>query len=223
MFREMKASSFAALVAALLSLSPTPGFAQQQFIKDNTAKMIRKLGVHLNTGFRQPTDDDVSKGRSYGVSVGLSPGETNGWRYPVSLNFFGENLHGPTGGQFAALRSRALLAGVGYGWHFGKLSTGAQLQGGFAVNHVSLDGDVLGAFGLTAGDVAVHVHNAFLVKPELKAEYLLTPKFTLRISGDYVFMRPGITVDTPSGVLGNRWDASSYHANIGVGIYPFHK
>lgn len=63
------------------------GFALSELRdKDNTAKMLRKLGVHLNTSFRQPTDGDVSKGRSYGVSVGLSPGQSNGWRYPVSLN-----------------------------------------------------------------------------------------------------------------------------------------
>ena len=115
----MKTSTFAALLAAILLMSPRAAFAQQEFIKDNAAKMIRKLGVHLNTSFREPTDGDVSKGRTYGASVGLSPGQTNGWRYPVSLNWFSENLHGPTGGQFASLRSRAILAGIGYGWHFG--------------------------------------------------------------------------------------------------------
>jgi hypothetical protein len=211
------------ICAALLVAGPSFVAAQPAFIKDNTGKMIRKLGVHLNTSFRQPTDADVSKGRSYGVSVGLSPGQSNGWRYPVSLSWFSENLHGPSGGRFAALRSRAILAGIGYGWHFGKLSTGAQLQGGFAVNRVRLEGDALDAFDLTAGNVSVHVRNAFLVKPQLKAEYFLTPKFTLRISGDYIFMRPDITVDTPVGTFSNRWDASSFHANVGVGIYPFRK
>jgi hypothetical protein len=219
----VKTATFLLLCVVLIIGAPSSAQAQPEFIKTNTAKMIRKLGVHLNTSFRQPTDGDVSKGRSYGVSVGLSPGKTNGWRYPVSLGFFSENLHGPNGGRFAALRSRAILAGLGYGWHFGKLSTGAQLQGGFAVNRVHPDGDVLGAFGLTEGDVAVNVHNAFLLKPQLKAEYFLTPKFTLRVAGDYILMRPDITVDTPMGGFRNQWDASSFHLNFGVGIYPFHK
>ena len=103
------------------------------------------------------------------------------------------------------------------------MSTGVSLQGGFAVNRVRPAGDVLRAFDLAAGDVAVHVHNAFLVKPQLKAQHFLTPKFTLRISGDYLFMRPDITGDTPVGAFRNRWDASNFHANIGVGIYPFRR
>lgn len=210
-------------LGAMLAMLPNAAEAQQQFIKSNTLKMIRKLGVHLNTSFREPTDRDVSKGQTYGVSIGLSPGRTNGWRYPVSLNFFSENLHGPAGGRFATLRTRSILAGIGYGWHFGKLSTGASLQGGFAMNRVRPDGDVLGAFALASGEVAVDVRNAFLMKPQLKAEYFVTPKFTLRLSGDYIFMRPDITVHTPFGTLRNQWDASNFHANVGVGFYPFRK
>jgi hypothetical protein len=210
------------LSAALLAV-PHAAHAQSEFIKDNTAKIIRKLGVHLNTSFREPTDSDVTKGRTLGVSVGLSPGDSNGWRYPIAVTMFNENLHSPSGARFAMLRTQALLAGIGYGWHFGKLSTGASLQGGYSVNRVRPDGDARGAFDLTSGEVFVHVRNAFLVRPQVKAEYFLTRKLTLRVSGDYVYMRPGITVETPAGVIGNRWDASNFHANVGIGVYPFHK
>ena len=210
-------------LAAVLIGTPSTVQAQPQFIKDNTAKMIRKLGVHLNVSFREPTDRDVSRGRTLGVSVGLSPGDTNGWRYPIGLTMFSENLHGPTGASFAVLRSRALMAGIGYGWHFGKLSTGASLQGGFSVNRVRPDGDMRGAFEVQNGDVFVHVRNSFLLRPQLKAEYFLTRKLTLRVSGDYVLMRPDIAVETPAGSLSNQWDASNYHANVGIGVYPFHK
>ena len=192
--------------------------------KTMPAEMIRKLGVHVNTSFRKPTDDDVTRGgRIYGVSVGLSPGETNGWRYPIGLTMFSEKLLGPSGAPFALLRARALMAGVGYGWHFGKLSTGAQLQGGFSVNRVQPEGDPLGAFNLSNGEVFVDVKNAFLLRPQVKAEYYLTRKLTLRVSGDYVFMRPDIAVQIPGASISDRWDASNFHANVGIGVYPFHK
>lgn len=103
-----------ALFALSLIASPPAAHAQPQFIKDHAAEMIRKLGVHVNTSFRKPIDDEVTRGgRIYGVSVGLSPGETNGWRYPIGLTMFSEKLHGPSGAPFALLRARAIMAGVG--------------------------------------------------------------------------------------------------------------
>jgi hypothetical protein len=121
------------------------------------------------------------------------------------------------------LRGRAVLAGIGYGWHFGKLSTGASVQAGYVWYHLTAVGDAPGAFNLTGGEVTMDAHNSWMLRPQLKAEYFLTPKFTLRISGDYVHTRPDIVVVTPVGRLANSWDASNYHANIGIGIYPFHK
>ena len=211
------------LLAAALVAAPPAANAQSAFTKDNLTKMMRKGGLHLNAGFRKPTDSDVSQRGHYGVSVGLSPGETNGWTYPVALSMFSETLDGPSGEGFAVLRSQSLLAGVGYGWHFGKLSTGASLQAGFSRLRVRPEGDVLHAFNLTSGDVFVHVKNAPMLRPQLKAEYFLTRKLTLRLSGDYVLMHPDITVEKPGGAVTDQWDASNFHANVGIGVYPFHK
>lgn len=49
------------------------------------------------------------------------------------------------------------------------------------------------------------------------------PKFTARVSADYVVMRLGITVTTPTGPIANRWNPSHFHANVGIGWYPFRK
>ena len=217
---------FAALVVftgTLLTVAPSRAQAQPQFIKDNVAKMVRKVGVHLNTSFRNPVDSDVTKGRTFGVSIGLSPGNTNGWRYPIGLTMFSENLHSPNGQPFAELRSRAIMAGIGYGWHFGRLSTGASLQGGFAVNHAATQGDALSAFGVSEGVVSAHAANSPLLRPQIKAEYFITPKFTFRVSADYMWLRPAITATTPAGVIADRWNPSNFHANIGFGVYPFRK
>lgn len=213
----------AACTAALLICTPGDANAQAEFIKTNVSRMIHRAGVHLNTSFRNPTDPDVTQGRTFGASVGLAPGEHNGVRFPVSLSFFSEHLQSPNGTQFARLRARALLAGVGYGWHFGKLSTGAQVQAGFANYRLAGEGDALRAFDLASGAVTMDAHNGWLLKPQIKAEYSITRKFTVRISGDYVMSRPDIVVTTPAGPMSNNWDASNYHANIGVGIYPFNK
>lgn len=218
----MKRLTLAALIGLFL-LSPSPALAQPEFIKTNVTKMIRRVGVHMNTSFRAPVDSDVTEGRTYGISIGLSPGETNGWRYPFALAFFSEHLNSPSGSEFAKLRGRALLGGIGYGWHFGKLSTGVALQAGYAMYSLRGEGDVFGALQLDNGPVTMDVSDTWLLRPQIKAEYFLTRKFTVRVSGDYVLTHPEITVLTPAGRISNRWDASNFHANVGLGVYPFHK
>jgi hypothetical protein len=215
-------TTFAALMALLL-LSPSTALAQPNFIKDNVATIIRKAGVHANASYRAPIDDDVTEGRTYGLSVGLSPGETNGWRYPFALSFFSEHLNSPGGIEFARLQGRALLGGIGYGWHFGKLSTGVSLQAGYAMYKLRGEGDVFTALGLITGPVTMDASNTWLLRPQLKAEYFLTRKLTVRVSGDYVLTHPEIVVITPGGRISDRWDASNFHANVGIGVYPFHK
>ena len=211
------------LTVAALTILPGRAEAQSSFLKDNLVKMIRKVGVHANASYRHPIDDDVTKGKSFGASIGLSPGRTNGWRYPVGITMFDENLHGPNGQQFALLRSRAIMAGIGYGWHFGRLSTGVSLQVGYAFNSARPQGDVQAAFNMPGAAISMHADNSPLLRPQIKAEYFITPKFTLRVSGDYMMIKPDITVTTPAGTISDRWNASNLHANVGFGYYPWRK
>ena len=216
----MKIIAIVVLTGAVMTAFPGRADAQS-FIKDNLGKIIRKVGVHANASFRHPTDEDVTKGTTFGGSIGLSPGQTNGWRYPVGLTLFDVNLHGPNGQQFALLRARALMAGIGYGWHFGRLSTGVSLQAGYADNSVRPRGDGPGAFNLPGGVLSMHASNSPLLRPQVKAEYFITPKFTFRVSGDYMLIKPDITVTTPVETISDRWNPSNLHANIGFGFYPF--
>jgi hypothetical protein len=219
----MNTAPFAIFVVLVL-LSPSTALAQQpSFLKSNLTKLIRKVGVHANVSFRAPVDHDVTEGHTYGLSVGLSPGETNGWRYPFALAFFGEDLNSPSGVQFARLSARAILGGIGYGWHFGKLSTGLSLQAGYGIYSLHGEGDVFAAFDLANGPVTMDVSDTWLLRPQIKAEYFLTRKITVRVSGDYVQTRPDIVVTTPAGQISKQWDASNFHANFGIGVYPFHK
>jgi hypothetical protein len=218
----MQLSRIGALTVAALTFIVAPARAQSEFLKDNAGRIIRKVGVHASVGLRHPIDDDVSSGRSIGASVGLSPGLTNGWKYPVSLSWYHENLISPNDVHFAQLRAIAILGGIGYGWHFGQLSTGISLQTGYSFNKGSFDGDLAAAFP-GAQPASLDVGNAFLLRPRLNGEYYLTRKFTLRASADYVWMKPDITVTTPSSRYDGVWDASSFHVSGGIGFYPFRK
>src|SRR4030095_2191184 len=102
-----------------LLLVACPRSANAGDLRDTAITWIHKVGIHGNLALRHPTDPDVSRGVSFGGSIGLSPGHANGWKFPVALATFSEDLHSPSEIQFASVRTRALLAGIGYGWHSG--------------------------------------------------------------------------------------------------------
>jgi hypothetical protein len=133
---------------------------------------------------------------------------------------FSEDLHSPTGAQFGTVKARALLGGIGYGWHFGQLSVGPQVKVGYSFNHSTVDGNAGAAFG-APGAVSMDVANTWLVRPEFRAEYFITQKLTFRTSVDYTYMKPHVVVTTPAGVVNNQWDMSNAHASVGIGFYPF--
>lgn len=209
------------LMAAFVFALP-PMSAKANSFQDNLLTLIRKVGVHGNLGVRHPTNSNVTRGVTFGPSVGLSPGQSNGWKYPVALSMFSEDFHSANGTKFGSVRTRAIMAGIGYGWHFGSLSVGPQVEVGYTFNHASLNGDAAGAFDIP-GTVTMEVDNAWAIRPEFKAEYFITPKVTFRTSVDYVRLRPDVTVMTPAGPVADHWIMSNVHANFGIGFYPFRK
>ena len=218
----MKTYYASALLVIGVVAAPLPAQAQPEFVKDNVTKIVRKLGVHANVSVREPVDGDVTKGTTYGGAVVLGGGRNPGWKYPVAITSSNMNLHAPGGEQFGRLKSWALVGGIGYNWNFGKLTASAGLQAGYAFNSGTLDGNAALAFG-DNGPVSLKIGNAFLLRPKVSLEYFLTPKFTLRTTGDYVETHPTITVTTPAGAISDRWNASSFHATVGIGFYPFRK
>lgn len=211
-----------AVTVATFLLMPAPAQAQPEFLKDNVTKIVRKLGVHVNMSVREPLDGDVTKGASFNGSIVLGGSRKAGWKYPVALTSFNETLHAPGGGQFATFKSWAIVGGVGYGWNFGQLTISPAVQTGVAFNSGRLDGTAAQAFNAD-GPVSIKVANSLLLRPKLSLEYFLTPKFTVRTSADYMLLNPGITVTTPTGSIGDRWNPSNFHASVGIGFYPFRK
>jgi len=219
----MKCHGLALIDVLILTLLPLTAHAQSNGIKEITGALIEKVGIHGNISYRYPFDSDVRSNWGKGVSMGLSPGRTNGRRYPFALTLFTQGLTGPNGEGFASVRTWAILGGIGYGWHFGRFSPGVQMQTGYAFNHATLEEHSEHAFNVPNGTVSVNSDNSWLLRPEIKAEYFITHKFTVRVSGDYVYMRPGIVVTTPNQRLERQWDESNLHANFGVAFYPFRK
>jgi len=212
------------LAVLLVALMPRPAHAQGDFLKDKVGKMIRKVGFHASTSFADPIDQkNIVRDGSYGLSVGLAPGLTNGWRYPFGFGWFTEELKGPSGASFVKLQSLPVVGGIGYGWHFGKLSTGVQMQAGWAFNSGKGIGDMGAAFGAPGFPISVNIGDSFVVRPQAKIEYFLTPKFTVRTSLNYVMAHPMVTITTPEGTTSKRWDASNVTLSVGIGVYPFRK
>ena len=71
--------------------------------------------------------------------------------------------------------------------------------------------------------MSIAVGNSLVLRPKASIEYFITPKFTLRTSADYLLTEPKIVVNTPGDPVGDRWNASNFHASIGIGFYPFRK
>jgi len=210
--------------ALVIALLPHPAQAQSDFLKDKVGKIVRKVGFHASTSFSDPIDqENIIRDGSYGLSVGLAPGTTNGWRYPFGFGWFTEELRGPSGASFVKLQSLPIVGGIGYGWHFGKLSTGIQAQAGWAFNSGKAIGDMGAAFGQPGFPVSVSIGDSFVVRPQAKIEYFLTPKFTVRSSLNYVNTHPMVRLTSPEGTTARRWNASNVTLSIGIGVYPFRK
>ncbi|MEO8679406.1 MAG: hypothetical protein ABI665_10190 [Vicinamibacterales bacterium] len=213
---------YLAVIVALLAGNATPAFAQGEFVKENLSRLIKKVGVHVGIGLSEPLDSDVTKATKYGVSVGLAPGRGNGWKYPVGITWFSEELRGASGEQFGLLQTRAALAGVGYGWHFGKLSTTVALQAGIALNTVKLDAAAARVFD-SESEPKIRLKNSAIVRPQVRFEYFITERITVRTALSYIHTQPNIAVQTSAGPAPGNWNAHNVNAAIGLGYYPFRK
>jgi hypothetical protein len=221
----MKLQALGLAAALVLTLTPSAHAQDYDFFKEKAIKIIEKTGVHVSTSFADPLDKaSAEKDGSWGLSVGLAPGVRNGWRTPFGIAWFTEQLRNPSNHVvFSELRSRPILAGIGYSWHFGQLSTGAQLQAGWAFNSLKTDGDPAVSFAPQGGVLAVDVHHAPVLRPQFKIEYFLTKKLTARSALSYMFEKPRVDIITPAGTISERWSASNVQLSVGLGFYPFRK
>lgn len=208
------------VITLLLAATTAPAFAQE-VSKQEIKNFMRKVGVHANVGVRTPTDKDVTEGLTTGISLGVAPGRHNGWKFPIGLSSYGEDLNGPSGNHFGRLTMQGVYAGVGYGWHFGdKFNTSMALQAGYSRNKVraiSSDGPAF-----ASGDpISIDVANSFVLRPRWNTEYFLTRKMSFRTSVNYIISNPDIVVTTAAGRETETWKPNALNASVGVAFYPF--
>ena len=99
------------------------------------------------------------------------------------------------------------MSGIGYQWVRGKMIYSAQLGLGYSFNSVTLDP---GQRSLSAcpSRWASTVSNSFVVRPQVKAEYFVHRKLSLRTQLSYTYTDPDVVIHTvnagPSRANGGR-------------------
>ena len=68
------------------------------------------------------------------------------------------------------------MSGIGYSWVHGKMTYGAQLGVGYSFNKVDAERRRRRALFGVAEPVFVDVSNSWVLRPQVKAEYFLTPR-----------------------------------------------
>ena len=209
-------------VALLFALLPRPAEAQGDFMKDKLKTLIEKSGVYVSLSSRSSIDNDVQMGRSFGVGYGTAGSKRTGVKYPFSFSGYSGALETVEGSEFGRFRARQVLGGIGYQWVQGKMVYGAQVNVGYSFNHVEIDPSAPAVFS-SQPPIAIDVSNSFVVRPQLKAEYFLHHKISLRTQLSYTYTDPDVVVTTASGRFSDEWRPHHVQMSVAMGIFPFRK
>jgi hypothetical protein len=210
------------IVALIAALVPGSAEAQSDFIKDKVKNLIEKSGVYVSTTTRSSIDNDVRMGQTFGIGYGTAGAKRNGWKYPFSFSGYSGDLETTSGTEFGRFKARQIMSGVGYQWVHGKMIYGAQLGLGYSLNSVTANAEAPAVFN-SAAPVSIEVSNSFVVRPQIKAEYFLHHKMSVRTQLSYTYTDPDVTVQTPTERLSREWRPHHMQFSVGVGIFPFRK
>jgi hypothetical protein len=209
--------------AFILALFQGSAQAQGDFLKSNLKHWIEKTGVYVSASSRTALDDEVDMGRSIGFSVGFaSEHQRRGRKYPFGYSSYGGDLETSNGSNFGRIRARQIMGGIGYQWARGKLVYGGQVGVGYSFNNVTLDPGVAVAFGVPE-PVGVTVSNSWVVRPQLKAEYFVHPKVSLRTQGSLTYTDPDVVIHTVTHDIAHQWNPNHWQLSFAVGFFPFSK
>ena len=219
----MKLRDLGLIATLLVALAPRPAQAQGDFMKSNIKRWIEKTGVYASVNSRTAVDDGVDMGPSIGLGVGFaSEHQHSGRKYPFSYSTYAGDLEVPGGSSFGRIRARQIMSGIGYNWVHGKMVYGVQMGVGYSFNNVTLDSGVSEAFGVP-GAVSVDVSNSWVLKPQVKAEYFLHRKVSLRTQLAYVVTDPDVVIHTATQDLKHNWNPNHMQLSFAVGFFPLRK
>ena len=208
--------------ALLVALWPAPAQAQGDFIKSKLKDLIERSGVYVSASSRSSIDNDVRMGRSLGVGYGVAGRQRGGRKIPFSFGGYSGDLETSGGSDFGRFKATQIMSGIGYSWVHGKMTYGAQMGVGYSFNKVTLNDGVSSAFGV-AGPVAVDVSNSWVLRPQLKAEYFLTRKLSLRSQLSYTYTDPDVVIRTGLQEISHEWRPHHVQVSFAVGFFPFRK
>ena len=211
------------LIAALvIAFAPRPAEAQGDFIKDKLKALIEKSGVYVSASSRSSIDNDVRMGRSFGIGYGTAGSKRTGVKYPFSLSGYSGDLETVEGNDFGRFKARQLLGGIGYQWVRGKLVYGGQVNVGYSLNDVEIDAAAPAVFR-SQSPVRIDVSNSWVVRPQLKAEYFLHHKVSLRTQLSYTYTDPDVVVTTATEQFSHEWRPHHVQMSVAMGFFPFRK
>lgn len=218
----MNARYLGLLPLLLMLCAPSPAQAQGEFIKSKLKGLIEKSGVYVSASTRTSVDDDVVMGPTFGIGYGTAGQKRNGWKYPFSFSGYRGDLTTTSGAEFGEFKAKQIMSGVGYQWVHGKMVYSTQLGLGYSFNQVTLSPAAPTAFASSEA-IRFDVSDSFVVRPQVKAEYFLHPKFSLRTQLSYTYTDPDVVVHTATETLAREWRPHHVHLSFAVGIFPFRK
>ena len=102
------------------------------------------------------------------------------------------------------------------------MTYGAQLGVGYSFNSVTLNAGVESVFGVQQ-PVGVTVSNSWVLRPQVKAEYFLHRKISLRTQLSYTYTDPDVVVHTAVQNIEHEWRPHHVQLSVAVGVFPFRK
>ncbi len=218
----MRIRNLGLIGALLIAFLPRPAEAQSDFIKDKLKSLIEKSGVYVSTSTRSSLDSDVRMGRTFGLGYGTAASKENGWKYPFSYSGYSGDLETTGGTEFGRFKARQIMSGIGYQWVHGKMVYSAQLGLGYSFNTATVNAGAEAHFA-SASPVSISVSNSFVVRPQVKAEYFVHHKFSVRTQLSYTYTEPDVIVRTATESYSREWRPHHMQLSVGVGIFPFRK
>ena len=210
------------IVALVIVLAPRPAQAQGDFIKEKLKTLIERSGVYVSATTRTAIDDEVRMGTTLGVGWGLAGKQTTGTKHPFSFSGYSADLETSNGSSFGQISAKQLMSGIGYQWARGKMVYGGQVGVGYSFNKVELNPGVALAFGVPE-PVSVDVSNSFVIRPQLKAEYFLHRKISLRTQLSYTYTDPDVVIHTVTQDFAHEWNPNHWQLSFAVGFFPLRK
>lgn len=208
--------------ALVIALYPAPAQAQGDFVKSKLKELIERSGVYVSASSRSSLDNDVRMGRSLGIGYGVAGRQRGGRKIPFSFGGYSGNLETTDGAGFGRFKATQIMSGIGYSWVHGKMTYGVQMGVGYSLNKVTLDSGVANAFA--AGEpVSVSVSNSWVLRPQVKAEYFVTKKISLRSQLSYTYTDPDVVIRTGAREINQEWRPHHMQLSFALGFFPFRK